>query len=221
MHEDGLFGSGLAKLMQTELPKYGFEILETIPHPTPARDMNNVALRLRSLQPDLLIPSSYYNEFVLLARTMLQQRIRPKAIYAVLNGAASNPRFVKEFPDAAAGVMDCNHWQDPKNPEAIALRQQVESTGKFWAYNIPLNCSCIKLMVDAIGRAGGADRKKIIDAMASSTYSGHIMPYGPTHFVNGQNEGARPVNLQVQDKEIRVIFPAEVADAKPIFPLHD
>src|SRR5918998_611319 len=57
-------GFALAKLMQTELPKRGFEILETIAHPTPARDMSNVALRIRSLRPDLVIPSSYYGEFV-------------------------------------------------------------------------------------------------------------------------------------------------------------
>ena len=106
VHEDGLFGSGLAKLMAAELPKRGFEILETIAHPTPARDMSNVALRIRALNPDLVIPSSYYGEFVLLARTLQQQRIKPKGIYCVLNGAASNYRFVREFPDAAAGVMD-------------------------------------------------------------------------------------------------------------------
>ena len=38
VHEDQLFGSGLAKLMQSELPKRGFEILDTIAHPTPARE---------------------------------------------------------------------------------------------------------------------------------------------------------------------------------------
>ncbi len=221
VHEDGLFGSGLAKLMQAELPKRGFEIMETISHPTPARDMNNVALRLRSLQPDLLIPSSYYSEFVLLARTMRQQHIRPKGIYAVLNGAASNPRFVKEFPDAALGVMDCNHWQDPKNPEAIALRKQVEDSGKFWAYNIPLNYSCMKLLADAIDRAGSMEKGKVTAALAGSTYGGHVMPYEATRFVGGQNQGARPVNTQVQDGQIRVIFPDDVADAKPVFPIKE
>ena len=219
VHEDGLFGSGLARLMATELPKHGFEVLETIPHPTPARDMNNIALRLRSLRPDLLIPSSYYGEFVLLSRTMRQQRIRPKGIYAVLNGAASNYRFVKEFPDAALGVMDCNHWHDPKNPEAVALKAQVDAAGKFWAYNIPLNYSCVKLVADAVNRAGAADRAKVMAALAASDYSGHIMPYGPTRFVGGQNQGARPVNTQVQDGDIKVIFPTEVADARPVFPI--
>lgn len=86
VHEDGLFGSGLAKLMATELPNYGFEIVEQIAIPTPSRDLSNVALRLRSLKPDLIIPSTYYGETALLARTLLQQRVRPMGVYAVLNG---------------------------------------------------------------------------------------------------------------------------------------
>jgi branched-chain amino acid transport system substrate-binding protein len=38
VHEDSLFGSGLAKLLNAQLPERGFQVLETIPHPTPTRD---------------------------------------------------------------------------------------------------------------------------------------------------------------------------------------
>ena len=219
VHEDGLFGSGLAKLMQAELPKRGFEVLETIAHPTPARDMSNVALQIRAKNPDLVIPSSYYGEFVLLSRTMQQQRIRPKGIYAVLNGAASNFRFLKEFPDAANYVMDCNHWHDPRKPKSLALRKEVEAGGNFWTYNIPMNYSAVLLLADAIERAQSTDRAKIAEALASSSFEGHIMPYGPTKFVDGQNAGAAPVNTQVQGGDIKVIFPADFADAKTVFPV--
>lgn len=218
VHEDGLFGSGLAKLMQAELPKLGFDILDTIAHPTPARDMSNIALQIRSKNPDLVIPSSYYGEFALLARTMQQQRIKPKGIYAVLNGAASNYRFVKEFNEAAQFVMDCNHWHDPRKPVAEALRKQVEASGKFWTYNIPLNYSCVGLLADAIERAGSTDKAKVTEALAASTYAGHIMPYGPTKFIDGQNQGGAPVNTQIQGNDIKVIFPSDFADAKPVFP---
>ena len=219
VHEDGLFGSGLAKLMQAELPKRGFEVLETIAHPTPARDMSNVALQIRAKNPDLVIPSSYYGEFVLLSRTMQQQRIRPKGIYAVLNGAASNFRFLKEFPEAANYVMDCNHWHDPRKPKSLALRKEVEAGGNFWTYNIPMNYSAVLLLADAIERAQSTDRTKITEALGSSAFDGHIMPYGPTKFVDGQNAGAAPVNTQVQGGDIKVIFPADFADAKPTFPV--
>jgi branched-chain amino acid transport system substrate-binding protein len=218
VHEDGLFGSGMAKLLNAQLPLRGFEVLETIAHPTPSRDMSNVALRIKALNPDLLIPSSYYGEFVLLARTLQQQKIRPKGIYAVLNGAASNFRFVKEFGDAANLVMDCNHWADPRNPKTAEIKAKAEQGGRFWLYNTPLNYSCVRLLADAIERAGADDRAKITEALANSTFKDHIMPYGPTKFVNGQNQGAGPVNTQVQDGDIKVIFPNEFANAKPVFP---
>jgi branched-chain amino acid transport system substrate-binding protein len=218
VHEDGLFGSGMAKLLQTQLPPRGFEVLETIAHPTPSRDMSNVALRIRALNPDLVIPSSYYGEFVLLSRTLQQQRIKPKGIYAVLNGAASNFRFVKEFGDAANLVMDCNHWADPRKAKTAAVKAEAEKGGRFWLYNTPLNYSCVRLLADAIERAGSTDRIKITEALAASTFTDHIMPYGPTKFVNGQNMGAAPVNTQVQNGDIKVIFPTEFADAKPVFP---
>jgi branched-chain amino acid transport system substrate-binding protein len=218
VHEDGLFGSGMAKLLNAKLPESGFQVLETIAHPTPSRDMSNVVLKIKSLNPDLVIPSSYYDEFVLLSRTMQQQRVRPKAIYAILNGAASNFRFVKEFPDAANLVMDCNHWADFNKPATSRVREKAEKDGRFWLYNTPLNYSCVRLLADAIERAASNDPKKIIDALATSTFSDHIMPYGPTKFEKGQNLGARPVNTQVQGGDIKLIFPTEVANAKPVFP---
>lgn len=221
VHEDGLFGSGMARLLNAELPKRGFEVLETIAHPTPARDMNNVALRIRSLRPDLVIPSSYYAEFVLLSRTMQQQRIRPKGVYCVLNGAASNVRFVREFPDAANLVMDCNHWADPRKPKTAELRRQVEGQGRFWLYNTPLNYSAVMLVADALERAGRADRAALIQALAATdgNFTRHIMPYGPTRFVNGQNQVGAPVNTQVQNGDIKVIFPRDFADAQPVYPV--
>jgi branched-chain amino acid transport system substrate-binding protein len=218
VHEDSAFGAGLAKLLNAQLPERGFQVLETISHPTPTRDFNNVVLKIKSQNPDIVIPANYYNEYVLLARTMQQQRIVPKAIYSVLGGAASSYKFVKEFPEAAQYIMDCNHWFDPKNPKALELKKQVEAKGDFYTYEVYMNYSCVLLLADALERAANAERPKIIAALESSTFAGHVMPYGPTKFVNGQNQGAAPVNTQVIDKDIQVIFPAKFASAKAVFP---
>jgi branched-chain amino acid transport system substrate-binding protein len=219
VHEDSLFGSGVAKLLNAQLPQRGFQILETISHPTPTRDFNNVVLKIKAQNPDIVIPADYYNEYVLLARTMQQQRVRPKAIYSVLGGAASSYKFVKEFPEAAKYIMDCNHWFDPRNPKALALKKKVEDKGQFFTYEVYMNYSSVMLAADALNRAGTADRAKLTDAIASSTFSGHVMPYGPTKFVDGQNQGAAPVNTQVLDNDIKVILPAAFANAKPVFPI--
>jgi len=219
VHEDSLFGSGVAKLLGAKLPERGFKVLDSIAHPTPTRDFNTIVLKIKAQNPDLVIPADYYNEYVLLARTMLQQHVRPKGIYSVLGGAASSYKFVKEFPAAAEGIMDCNHWYNPLSAKAQALKKKVEAKGQFFTYEVYLNYSGIGLLADALERAASADRAKIISALASSTWSDHIMPYGPTKFVNGQNQGAAPCNTQVQDKDIKVIMPAKFANAKPIFPM--
>ena len=219
VHEDSLFGAGLAKLLNAKLPEQGFQVLETISHPTPTRDFNTIVLKIKAQNPDLVIPANYYNEYVLLARTMQQQQVKPKGIYSVLGGAASSYKFVKEFPDAAKGIMDCNHWFNPLSDKAQALKKKVEAKGQFFTYEVYLNYASIGLVADALERAASADRVKLTEALASSTWAGHIMPYGPTKFVNGQNEGAAPCNTQVQGNDIKVILPAKFADAKPMFPV--
>jgi branched-chain amino acid transport system substrate-binding protein len=219
VHEDSLFGSGLAKLLNAQLPAKGFEILETIPHPTPMRDFNTVVLKIKAQNPDLVIPADYYNEYVLLARTMLEQHVRPKGIYSVLGGAASSYKFVREFPDAAKYIMDCNHWFNPKSAKAIELKKKVEDQGQFFTYELYMNYNAVHLVADALEHAASGDRAKLIAALANSTFVSPIMPYGPTKFVNGNNEGAAPANIQVLDNDIKVILPAEFANAKAVFPV--
>ena len=219
VHEDGAFGSGLAKFLAAELPKRGFEVLDMIAHPTPTRDFTNIGLRLRAAKPDLIVPSSYLNEYTLLARSIHQHKVPMKGIYSVIGGGASNAKFIREYNDAAQYIMDTNHWVDPKKPKTQEFIKRLEKGNIDLTYEVMLNYSDLLLIADAIERAGSADRDKIVQALASSTFEDHIMPYGPTKFVNGQNEGAQPITTQVQKKSIEVIQPPQFATAKAIFPI--
>ena len=68
VHEDSLFGTGTAALLSKSLPQHGFEIKDVVKHPNPTRDFNNIVLRMKSLNPDIVIPANYYNEYALLLR---------------------------------------------------------------------------------------------------------------------------------------------------------
>lgn len=218
VHEDSAFGAGMAKLLNEQLPGRGFQVLDTISHPTPQRDFTNIALKIKQAEPDLVIPSNYLNEFILMARTLQQQRVRPKGIYSILGGGASNIKFVKENTEAAQYIMDCNHWYDPRKPAAQAFTRKLEERGIDLTYEVMLAYSCMLLVADAIEHAASTDRAKVIAALAASTFEGHIMPYGPTKFENGQNLGAQPVNTQIRGSKIEVIFPKEFASVEPAFP---
>ena len=219
IHEESLFGTGTANLLARELPGYGYEVKEVIKHANPTRDFNNIVLRMKAVNPDIVIPANYYNEYALLVRTMQQQKVTPKAIYSVLGGAASSYKFVKEFPDAANGIIDCNHWFNPKDKRSAALKKRVEANGLFFSYEIFNTYTAMMLLADAIERAKSGDRAAIIDALEKSTFADHFMPYGPTKFVNGQNTGAQPLMTQVVKNDIKVIVPRDYRETEPVFPL--
>ena len=219
IHEESLFGTGTANLLSKELPGYGYDVREVIKHANPTRDFNNIALRIKQVNPDIVIPANYYNEYALLVRTMQQQKITPKAIYSVLGGAASSYKFVKEFPEAANGIIDCNHWFNPRDKRSLELKKRVEAQGQFFSYEVFMTYTAMTLLADAIERAKSTDRAAIIDALSKSTFSNHIMPYGTTQFVNGQNMGAQPLMTQVVKGDIKVIVPRDYREVEPIFPL--
>jgi branched-chain amino acid transport system substrate-binding protein len=219
VHEESLFGTGTANLLASQLPGMGYEVKEVIKHANPTRDFNNIVLRVKAVNPDILIPANYFNEYALLVRTLKQQNVAPKAIFSVLGGAASSYKFVKEFPDVANGVIDVNHWFNPRDKRAWAVKKKVDAMqGQFFTYEVFLNYQSVYLLADAIERAKSARREDIIAALASSTWNGHFMPYGPTRFVDGQNQSALPLMMQVLKGDIRVVLPNTYAETEPVFP---
>jgi branched-chain amino acid transport system substrate-binding protein len=217
VHEDSEFGTSTARLLSGKIANIGLEVKETLKHATPTRDFSNLVLRVKSLKPDLVIISNYQNEYVLLARTMHQQRVDVAGMFSVLGGGF-NYRLVKEQPDVAQYMMDFNHWYNPQSQRAQAMRRAVEARGGLFTFEVYCGYNAVKCYVDAIERAKSADKDKVIAALETSTWSDHFMPYGPTKFVNGQNTGGRAVLLQASKTDIDVVWPNEFAGAKPIFP---
>jgi len=58
--------------------------------------------------------SNYQNEYMLLARTLYQQKVNVAGFFSILGGGF-NYKFVKEMPDVSQYMMDVNHWFNPKS----------------------------------------------------------------------------------------------------------
>lgn len=217
VHEESEFGTGTGRLLSAKLPGIGVEVREVIKHANPTRDFTNVALRIKSLKPDVVIISNYQNEYVLLARTLHQQKVDLAAMFSVLGGGF-NYKLVKDLPEVAQYMMDFNHWFNPKSAAAQQLKKRVEAKGELFTFEVYCAYNSIKCLADAIERAGSADKEKIIAALETSTWSDHGMPYGPTKFVNGQNQGGRAALLQASRTDIDLVWPNEFASTKPVFP---
>ena len=217
VHESGEFGTGTAKLLAGKLPSVGITPKELIAHDNPTRNFDNIALRIRSMAPDIVMMSNYGNEYMLLARTLFQQKVNVAGFYSILGGGF-NYKFVKDMPDVSQYMMDINHWFNPKSAKAQELKKRVEAAGALFTFEVYLTYSNVMLLADALEHAGSADKEKLTAALAASTYKADLLPYGPTKFVNGQNQGGRPAVMQSLKGDIEVIAPEEFASAKAVFP---
>ena len=82
-----------------------------------------------------------------------------------------------------------------------------------------LTYNAVLALADAFERAGSTDKDAVNNALSISTMDMSYMPYGPTKMEGGQNQGAQPVNTQVLNGDIEVIFPKEFASADAVFPM--
>ncbi len=218
VHEAGEFGTGTAKLLQGKLPSIGIEVKELIPNENPTRNFDNIALRIRSLAPEIVMMSNYQNEYVLLARTLYQQKVNLAGMFSVLGGGF-NYKFAKEQPEVSQYMMDVNHWFNPRSARAQALKKRVEADGKIlFTFEVYLAYTAVELLADSLEKAGSADKEKLTAALTASTFKADLMPYGPTKFVNGQNEGGRAAVMQAFKGDIEVIAPEEFSSTKAVFP---
>jgi branched-chain amino acid transport system substrate-binding protein len=217
VHEDGEFGTNTARLLAPRLEAIGLKVIETIPHATPTRDFTNIVLRIKAAKPDIVMISNYNNEYTLLARTITQQRVELAGIYTIAGGGF-NLRFVKEQPSVAENIIDFNHWYNPKEPRSLAFRKRFEDAGTVFSWELIFGYFAVRLLADAIERAGSADKEKVIEALSTSTFSDPILTYGPTKFVDGQNINAHPTAQQVQKGDIQVVWPEQFANTPAVFP---
>ena len=217
VHEDSEFGTSTAKLLSAKISGIGLEVKEVLPHASPTRDFTNLVLRIKGIKPDIVIMSNYQNEYVLMARTLYQQKVDLAGMFSVLGGGF-NYKFIKEQPDVAQYMMDFNHWYNPRNPKAIEMRKKVEATGGLFTFEVYCSYNSVKLYASALEAAKSADKAAVIAALEASTWSDHFMPYGATKFVNGQNQGGRAALLQASKTDIDVVWPGDFAAVKPVFP---
>jgi ABC-type branched-chain amino acid transport systems, periplasmic component len=121
------------------------------------------------------------------------------------------------MPDVSQYMMDVNHWYNPRSGRRGA-QEARRGGGALFTFEVYLTYTNVMLLADALERAASADKEKLLAALASSTFKAELMPYGPTKFVNGQNQGGKPAVMQSLKGDIEVIAPEEFASAKAVFP---
>lgn len=221
IHEDSLFGTTQAGHMERYGKELGFKQLDKIAYKATTSDLTTEVSRIKSLKPDILLISGYYADTVLMMRTIRDLRADIPAIIGMANAAMSNPKFAQEEPKLAEHMIDVNYWWDPKSERAKKVREAYKQKHNEEMTNHAVQgYQSADVLVDALERAGKADREALREALTKTKLGNLIVPGETIEFdERGENKNAQPLLLQFQKGVPRAIAPAKYAEVEPAFPI--
>jgi branched-chain amino acid transport system substrate-binding protein len=220
VHEESVYGSSIGEYIEKEAGKMGLKVLARLHHPSNTLDLTSEITKIKSLQPEVIIATTYISDGTLFVKTLQESGFKPKALLGVANGAFSNAKFIEGDQKMTQYIMDANYSVNPKSD----LTKQVMEKYKA-KYNMDLGPNAAyaytstKVLIDAIERAGSTDKEKIREALTKTNFPNHILPQGPVEFdEKGQNKHAQAVLTQIIDGKALVVYPEEYKKADPVFP---
>ncbi|MEQ4299982.1 ABC transporter substrate-binding protein [Plantactinospora sp. B6F1] len=220
-HEQGPFGSAIRDAFKAEAEKRGMKIGPVISYDSASvSDLTTQMTTVKASGADVLMVSGYYRDGVLVAQAADTVKPGLDAVFGVANGAFDLPQFPKEVGAAGEGYFDANYHPDMTKPETQALAKLYQErygdeirTGAVLAYD------AVRVIADALERAGSAEPEKVRDAIATVELDTLIAGDGPIKFgPTGENENATPILMQVRDGKVKQVFPADKAETAPVYP---
>jgi len=225
-HEDTIFGTDSANAQTKLAAERGYKIVADIKYRANSPSLSAEVQKLKAANADVLMPSSYTTDSILLVKTMSELGYKPKAIVAQDAGFAEQS-FYNAVGDKIPGSITRASF-------SLDLAAKRASVGKVNAMfkarsNKDLNdltsreFMALVVLADAIDRAKSTDGEKIRVTLAATSIPGEntIMPWKQIKFdASGQNNDADPVLLQLVNGKLITIFPSAAATAEPIWPMN-
>jgi branched-chain amino acid transport system substrate-binding protein len=225
-HEDTIFGTDSATSQLKLANERGYKILADIKYRANSPSLTAEVQQLKTANADVLMPSSYVTDGILLVKTMEELGYKPKAIIAQDAGFAEKSLY-DAVGDKVVGLITRGSFSldlAAKRPMVAKVNELFKArSGKDLNDYTSRQFMGIIVLADAINRAASTDGEKIRAAMAATDLPGEqtIMPWKRVKFdETGQNNDSDPVLLQWTGSKFVTIFPVQAAVAEPIWPMN-
>jgi len=224
-HEDTIFGTDSGNAQTKLAGERGYKIVSDIKYRANSPSLSAEVQQLKAANADVLMPSSYTTDGILLIKTMGELGYKPPAIVAQ-DAGFSEKALYDAVGDKLEGAISRGTFSldlAAKRPMVGKINDMFKAkSGKDLNDYSSRQFIALILMADAINRAKSTDGEKIREALAATDIPGEqtIMPWKRVKFdETGQNNDADPVLLQYVGGKFVTIFPPQAAVAEAIWPM--
>jgi branched-chain amino acid transport system substrate-binding protein len=224
-HEDTIFGTDSGNAQTKLANERGYKIVSDIKYRANSPSLSAEVQQLKAANADVLMPSSYTTDGILLVKTMGELGYKPPAIVAQ-DAGFSEKALYDAVGDKLEGVISRGTFSldlAAKRPMVGKINDMFkEKSGKDLNDYSSRQFMSLIVMADAINRAKSTDGDKIREALTATDIPGEqtIMPWKRVKFDEmGQNNDADPVLLQYVGGKFVTIFPPQAAVAEATWPM--
>ncbi|CAN7160359.1 ABC transporter substrate-binding protein [Bradyrhizobium sp. LjRoot220] len=224
-HEDTIFGTDSANAQLKLANALGYKVVADIKYRSNSPSLSAEVQQLKSANADVLMPSSYTTDGIMLVKTMAELGYKPKAIVAQAAGFSEKALY-DAVGDKLEGVITRGSFSldlAAKRPMVGKINDMFKAkSGKDLNDNTSREFMGLIVLADAINRAKATDGEKIRAALAATEIPGEqtIMPWKRVKFDEmGQNNDADPVLLQYIGGKFVTISPPQGAVAEAVWPM--
>lgn len=225
-YEDTIFGTDSSNIQRKLAADRGYKLVADIKYKSNSPSLTAEVRQLKSANPDVLLPSSYTTDAILLMKTMDELGYKPKNIVAQAAGF-SDKAFFDAVGDKAVGIISRASFSldlAQMRPSILKVNGMFSArAGRDLNDNTARQLMAVPVLADAIDRAKSTDGDKIREALAATDIPGDrtIMPWKRVKFgADGQNVDADPVLIQYIGGKFATIYPAAAAVAEPLWPMN-
>lgn len=216
-YEDSIFGADSSNVQRKMAGEAKIPVLADIKYRANSPSLSAEAQKLKAANADVLMPSSYTSDSILILRAMSDIGYKPKAVMAQAAGFQESA-FMTGAGPLAEGVMSRSSFaldaskSRPAIPAVNALYKARNN--KDLNDNTSRDVTALMVLADAINRAGSTKPEEIRKALVATDVPGSqtIMPWAGVKFdETGQNTKGIPVIQQVTGGAYHTVWPFDVA----------
>ena len=224
-YEDTIFGTDSSAVQRKLAADRGYKVVCDIKYRANSPSLSAEAQQLKNANPDVLMPSSYTSDAILLTNAMSSIGYKPKNLMAQAAGFVEKPTL-DSVGDKLNGMLSRASFSvdlGDKRPSAKAVNEMFKArAGRDLNDQTSRQFTALMVLAEAIDRAKSTDPKAIREALAATDIPGEktIMPWKRVKFAaDGQNTFASPVLIQFDKGAFKTVFPFEVATSQAIWPM--
>ncbi len=224
-HDPSFQGVDYAKDGKELAEKRGYQVLGTIATQDPATDVTPDVLKIKSLQPDILILHHYAGNAILLQKAFGKYKLDVKVTIAY-----SNSYNLADFLNGAGKEADYLFTPGTFPPRLIGTQAKIQQVNEMFKKRSGLDrmsdvaardIQALLVLADSINRAKSTDSAAIVKALSETNLNQDqvIMPWKGVKFdANGENVLSSIVCQQILKGQYEIIWPSSMASAQPVWP---